>query len=75
MAVVTENKRVTVSMKLNNGTTTAGEVKTLGVNLGNMNPSAFNAEKALNIANALGPCFNLMLHTVERTEVVQLIEE
>ena len=74
MAAVTECKKVSVAMKLNNGTTTTGAVKTVSVNLGSLNKSAFDADKVLNIVNALYPCFDLMLHTLEKTEVSEISE-
>ncbi|MBQ7221414.1 MAG: hypothetical protein IJS28_10580 [Synergistaceae bacterium] len=75
MAAITESKKVSVAMKLNNGTTATGAVKTASVNLGSLNKAAFDADKALNIVNALAPCFDRMLHIVEKTEVSQLSEE
>ena len=74
MPAITEIKKITVSMKLNNGTTTTGKVKTASVSLGNLNKSTFDADKVIAIVNALSPCFDLMLHSLEKTEVSQLID-
>ena len=75
MAVTTECKKISVAMKLNVGITTSGEVKTESLNLGKLNKTAFDAEKVLNIVNALSPCFDQMLYTVEKTEVSRLSED
>ena len=75
MAVATECKKISVAIKLNNGTTTTGKAKTVSVNLGSLNKTAFDAQKAINIINALGPCFVRTLHSIEKTEVSYLNEE
>ena len=75
MAVVVESKKISVAMKLNNGTTTTGAAKTVSVNLGSLNKSAFDANKVINIVNALCPCFDRTLHSLEKTEVSELSEE
>ena len=75
MAVVTECKKISVAMKLNNGTTTAGAVKTVSVSLGKLNKSAFDASKVINIVNALTPCLDRVLYSLEKTEVSELSDE
>ena len=75
MAISTESKNISVAIKLNNGTTSSGQPKTLSVNLGSLNKTAFDAQKAINIISALGPCFVRTLHSIEKTEVSYLNEE
>ncbi len=75
MAAVTECKNISVVMKLNNGTTTTGAVKTVSVNLGSLNKSAFDADKVINIVDALIPCLDRSLHVLEKTEVSELYDE
>ena len=75
MAAVTECKKISVAVKLNNGTTISGAVKTTSVNLGSLNKAAFNADKVINIVNALSPCLDHSLYSVEKTEVSELSEE
>ena len=75
MSVVTECKKITVAMKLNNGTTTTGTVKTVSLNLGSLNKSAFDAQKAINIVNALSSCLERSVYSTEKTEVSILSEE
>ena len=72
MAVTTECKKISVAMKLNVGITSAGEVKTVSINLGSLNQNAFNAEKVLNIVESLSNCFDHMIYTTEKTEVSRL---
>lgn len=40
---------------LNNGTTTTGAIRTINQSLGSLNMSAWDADKALNIINAISP--------------------
>ena len=75
MSVTTECKKISVAMKLNDGTTTTGAVKTVSLNLGSLNKAAFDADKVVNIVNALTPCFDRRLHTLEKTEVSELYED
>lgn len=57
MAVTTTQKRVSVSIKLNNGRTDTGVQKTLSVSLGSLKTGAFDPQKAMNIVNLLSDCF------------------
>ena len=75
MAVTSITKRVAVSLKLNNGTSTTGSIKTVSVNLGSLNKSAFDAQKAINIVNALSSCLERSVYSTEKTEVSILSEE
>lgn len=47
---------IKVLLKLNNGTDSQGNVKTVALNLGNINMAKYNADKAWAIALALSPC-------------------
>ena len=75
MAVTSITKRVAVSLKLNNGTSTTGSIKTVSVNLGSLNKSAVDAQKAINIVNALSSCLERSVYSTEKTEVSILSEE
>ena len=75
MAAATECKKISVAIKLNNGTTTTGKAKTVSVNLGSLNKTAFDAQKAVNIVNALVPCLDKSLNAIMKTEVSELYEE
>lgn len=55
------------SIKLNDGTTEAGNVKTVSVNLATLNPETWNADKAINIANAASPIFSKSIYIVSKT--------
>lgn len=61
MAITTTIEANTFTLKLNNGRDEQGRQKVLNVNLTNLKKEAFTAEdmqKAMNIANALGDCFD-----------------
>lgn len=70
MAVIQTPSKVNVSLKLNNGTTTTGAVKTVSVSLGTLkaNPSDIDNEKVMNIVNLLAECLD---KSVVRTDYVQ----
>lgn len=48
-----EVEKVLAYMRLNNGTDPQGNVKTVSVNIGSLNASAWNPDKALAIADKL----------------------
>ena len=52
MATTTLEK-VAVKMNLNNGTDSQGNVKTVSVNLGSINPSTYDADKVLAITDKI----------------------
>ena len=72
MAAVTTLNKVSVSLKLNNGTSATGAVKTVSISLGTLKKDAFNADKAMAIVGALTPCLNKTLVSVNKTEVSTL---
>lgn len=69
MAVVLEDKRVAVAIKLNNGTDSEGNIKTVSTSLGTLSTSGFDAQKAQNIINALAPCLSKVVYSRELTQV------
>ena len=75
MSVTSTTKKVAVSLKLNNGTTTTGAIKTVSVNLGSLNKAAFDAQKAINIVNVLGTCLERSVYSITKTEVSELSED
>ncbi len=68
MAASSVLDKVSVKIQLNNGTKD-GKIKTLGVNLGQLNTSRYDDQKALNIASLLEPCFAKPVLEVKKTEV------
>ena len=75
MAVTTTEKRVSVSIKLNNGRTETGAQKTLSVSLGSLKTGAFDREKAMNIVNLLGNCFDLSILETQQSVLNVLVSE
>ena len=69
MAVTTTAKRVSVSLKLNNGVSDKGTTKTVSLGLGTLDKTAYDAQKAMNIVALLTPCLSKELVTVEKTAV------
>lgn len=65
----TELKKVSVSVKLENGTDSEGNLKTVSISLGNLSKDNFNADKALAIVGLLGPCLSKTIASVEKVEV------
>lgn len=74
MAAVTTLNKVSVNVKVNNGTTPTGTVKTLSVSLGSLNKDAFDADKAMAIVRLLEPCLEKALVSVEKVEVSTLTD-
>lgn len=57
-----------VTMKLNNGTDSQGNIKTVNLNLGSLDVGAWNADKAMAIMDALSPCLSKTIHQRVTTE-------
>ena len=74
MAVTTTQKRVSVSIKLDFGTSDTGARVTKSVSLGSLKTNAFDAQKAYNIVNLLVPCLAYGLYQVQNT-VTNVIDE
>lgn len=74
MSVVSAIKKITVNVKLNNGTKN-GTVNTLTVSLGDMNEAGFDAQKVMNIVNVLGDCLDKPVYSIEKVEVSTLSED
>ena len=71
MAIATV-KSIRVSILLDNGTDSQGNVKTVNVQLGNMSETNFDDDKALAVVSALAPCLRKTVISVEKTEVSTL---
>lgn len=63
---------VKVNAKLDDGTTSSGNPKTVNLSLGSLNKTTFNADKALAIVSALGPVLDKSVDSVEKTEVSEI---
>ena len=69
MAVTTTVTKDVVTMKLQNGTTTTGALKTVSVSLGSLNKDAYDADKVMSIVGLLAQMFAKSLYLVQKTEV------
>ena len=65
-------KKVSVNVKLDNGTDSEGNIKTVSVSLGSLSKDNFDADKALAIVSQLGPCLSKTVEAVEKVEVSTL---
>ncbi|MBQ7665408.1 MAG: hypothetical protein IJS42_01695 [Synergistaceae bacterium] len=66
MAVTRTLTDATVKMLLNNGSDpTTGEIRTVGVSIGSLNASAYDADKALAIASAVSQCLTKTLYRTQ----------
>ncbi|MBQ7193721.1 MAG: hypothetical protein IJR98_05065 [Synergistaceae bacterium] len=65
-------KKVSVNVKLNNGTDASGNDKFVNVTLGNLSEENYDADKALAIVTALAPCLSKTVSTVEEVKVSTL---
>ena len=58
-------KKVSVNIKLDDGTDSDGKQHTISIALGNLSKDNFDADKALAIINALEPCLTRDLVSVD----------
>lgn len=75
MAVSEQTDKQQCILKLNNGRDSAGNIKTVNQNLGSLAPSGWDAQKAMNIINALTPVFSSGVHKVNHVQTSTLIDE
>ena len=60
-------KKVSVNLKLENGTDAEGNMKYVSVSLGTLNKDNFDADKALAVVTVLAPCLSKTVGSVEKT--------
>lgn len=76
MAVVATLNKVAVKMNLNNGTDPqTGEVRTVAVNLGSLNPQTYDSAKAMAVAEAIAPCLTKSLYSVQEVRTNALTNQ
>ena len=69
MAVYASLEKVTINMILNNGMNyTTGEIKTVPIYLGTINPANYDPDKAMAIAQAIEPCLTKPLYHVQEVK-------
>ena len=69
---LTALRKVSVNVKLNDGTDTQGRDKYVSVTLGNLSEENYDADKALAIVTALAPCLSKTVSSVEEVKVSTL---
>ena len=62
-------KKMSVTVKVNAGTDSEGNVKTASLNMPNLSELHYDADKALAVVSALAPCLSKTITAVEETEV------
>ena len=75
MAVSENVSKRTCAVVLSRGTTPSGTVQTTNVSIGTLDKDAWDAEKAMAIANLLEPCFALTRLKVQATKIDDLVLE
>ncbi len=75
MAVTETPKKVSVSVRLNNGVDSSGNVQTVSVSLGSLSTTGYDNTKALAVAEALEDCLSLSVYSVEKTYVTTIEDE
>ncbi len=72
MAARTVVESISVYLRINNGTTTTGQVKTLPISIGKLNKSTFDADKALAIAGLIEECITKSVYEVQKVETSEI---
>ena len=73
MAVENVVNKISVNMKLNNGTKD-GKTVTVSQTLPTMSLAAYDDEKAMAVIDAIAPCLEKSLNGVEKVVVSKLVE-
>ena len=75
MAVTEQVDKQQCTLRLDNGRDSSGNVKTVNMNLGSMAVNGWDAQKVINITDALTPCLSKGVHGVAHVETSLLISE
>lgn len=75
MAIAVATQKIAVNVKLNNGTSETGKVKTLSVSLGAINKDTFDASKAYAIMALLAPCLEKEVYSLDKVETSSITNE
>lgn len=62
-------KKVSVNLKLENGTDAEGNIKLVNVSLGTLSKDSFDADKALAIVQLLSPCLSKTVNSTEKVAI------
>ncbi|MBQ7217037.1 MAG: hypothetical protein IJS39_13760 [Synergistaceae bacterium] len=68
MAATATTTKIAVNLKLNNGVSSTGNVKTVSVSMGKINKAAFDADKALAVSSLIGQCLTKQVYYLEKVE-------
>ena len=74
MAVTEEIKSLKANMLMNMGVSSSGNIVTKSISIGTLNASAWDAQKAVNIINAVSDCLSQPLYSAESSKVYRLAE-
>lgn len=74
MAVTETMIKNQCNMKLNNGTDTQGNVKTVNQSLGTLSDSGWDATKAMDIIEALSPCLSKSVYEIQHVVTNRLTD-
>lgn len=75
MAAIETLKKLSTVIKLENGSTSSGAVKTVNVSIGTLDKSSYDVNKIFNIVSALEAVFDKEISTVQTDKQYQLREE
>lgn len=67
-------QKMTLTLKLDNGTTTSGMVKTISQTVGTINKDAWDNDKALAIGQLVAPCLTKSIYAIEQG-IINYIQE
>ena len=73
MAARTVTEKIAVNLKLNNGTSQTGSVKTLTVSMGKISLTGFDVDKAAAVAGLIEACLTNSVYEVQKLEYSQLL--
>lgn len=61
-------KKVACNVMVETGTDAEGNIKTASVSLGTLSKDSWNADKALAIVSALGPCLSKSINSTDKVQ-------
>ena len=72
MAATTVVEKVAVNLKLNNGISPTGAVKTVTVSMGTISDTGFDADKALAVSRLIAACLEKTVYETVKVETSRI---
>lgn len=74
MATTLTAQKIALTLKLDNGTSESGAVKTVSVSVASLDKDGWDDDKAFTLATLIGQCLSKNLYAIQKTETSNMTE-